>query len=558
MRDDRFFLRVLLVVAGWLLVLVPSGAHAAMPDTVAVAELEDSRGALAVDLRMRLSTHLRAQLAQGGLHVVAVAGVGPALRAVAPAALVTTLVVVGQRYVLIAELRDLETQAVLARGRGQLDVPPGVSPERRVREALTDIAAQLRGALPEGQLRDVGPDPDEAPIEPVPDPNVPEPEPVPVPEPEPDAKNRYAVQFGLDARAARFSGLMQMSLFTNQADAIHAPLQLAGWKNQAGSFFGGLQFALRDSTVDDTFYGILQTAVVTTHANDFVGGLQISAKNDAGSFTGLGQLGLANVVDEEHRGGEGRFVGVGQLGVLNVHHRDVYTALQLGLGNLGGKATLHAGASLGVADLAVDGDFTGGVQASAVSIVGRDFSGLVQAGVMSGTLRTFSGVLQVGVVSYVGNNLYREVFGVHIDNGENDREDFRGLVQAGVASITDDDFRGVVQVGALGNLVGRDSMAFAQVATVNFVDHDFYGFAQVGGLNVVRSFSGVAQLGAVSYAAQEVNGAQVGVVNIANEINGLQIGLVNATERLRGVQLGAVNLSSHGGLPVTGIFNLGF
>jgi hypothetical protein len=556
MRDTRFLFRVLLVVAGWLLVLAPSRAHAAMPDTVAVAEIDDSRGALAVDLRMRLSTHLRTQLAQGGLHVVAVAGVGPALRAVAPAALVTTLVVVGQRYVLIAELRDLETQAVLARGRGQLDVPSGVSPERRVREALTDIAAQLRGAFPEGQLRDVGPDPDEAPIEPIPDPNVPEPD--PEPDPGPDTKNRYAVQFGLDARAARFSGLVQMSLFTNHADAIQAPLQLAGWKNHAGTFFGGLQFALRDSAADDTFYGLFQTALVTTHANDFVGGLQISAKNDARSFTGLGQLGLANVVDEEHRGSDGRFVGVGQLGVLNVHHKDVYTALQLGLGNLGGKATLHAGASLGVADLAVDGDFTGGVQASAVSIVGRDFSGLVQAGVLAGTLRTFSGVLQVGVVSYVGNNLYREVLGVHVDNGENDREDFRGLVQVGVASITDDDFRGLFQLGALGNLVGRDSMAFAAVAPMNYVDHDFYGFAQVGGLNVVRSFSGLAQLGVVSYAAHEVNGAQAGVVNLAEEVNGLQLGLVNATSRLRGVQLGAVNLSSHGGLPVTGILNLGF
>lgn len=545
-------------------------AQAALPDTVAVVEVEDTGGALPPLARARLSTHLRSMLTQGGVTVVAVAGAGPALRAVAKAALVTTLVVVGQRYVLVAELRDLDTQAVLVRGRGQLDLPQGRADllEPRLRIVLSSISAQLQGRLGEGELLTTTNEADDPEPNPIPDPDPqppPQPEPVPEPEPEPEPAptptNHYVFQPGLDAESARFAGFAQVSLLTNRADDFYGPFQLGGWRNRAGRFVGALQFALRQNRIDDDFYGLAQVSLVSNEARDFTGLLQLGPRNSTQSLAGLGQVGLLNMVEsdsyEPTSEGTPGFVGAAQIGLVNVHHKDVYTGLQLGLGHLGGRANLHAGASLGLVGLFPDGDFTGGVQASAVSVVGRDFTGLLQMGVLAGTMRTFSGVAQLGVVSYAGNNLYREIFGVHIDNGENDREDFRGLVQAGLVSLTDHDFRGVLQLGMLGNL-GTNTFAFLQTGLGNYVDKDFFGFAEVGALNVVGSFSGFAQVGVVSYAAHEANGMQAGVVNLAEHVRGVQLGVVNVTDRLRGVQLGLVNFSSNGGLPVTGLVNLGF
>ena len=541
-------------------VLAPRTAEAAIPGTVAVVELEDARGGLAPDARARLSTHLRTLLGQTGVTVIAVAGAGPALKAVAPAALVTSLVVVGRRFVLVAEMRDLETQAVLAQARGEVDVPEGVSPERRLRAALTDITAQLRGEIPQGQLRPVPPGDDEpespeGPIEP--EPPQPPDDPTPV-EPEPTAKNRYAFQPGLFARAARFTGLMQLSLVTNEADEHYGPLQLAGWRNTAGTFVGALQLSLRQNKIDQEFYGLTQVSLFDNDARGFTGLIQLAPRNDVENLTGVGQIGLLNMVGEGDSGSDARYAGVVQAGLVNVHHRDVYTLAQVGLGNLGGRANMTAGVSIGAASLFPDGDFTGGLQAGAVSLTGRDFSGLVQVGALAGTMRTFSGVLQLGVVSYVGNNLYRELLGFNIDNSENEREDFRGLAQAGVVSLTDDDFRGVLQVGALGNLVGRDAFALAQVAPGNFIDKGFYGLTQIGAVNIVDGFAGLFQVGIVSYAGRDLYGTQLGAVNLARHANGVQIGVVNVTDRLRGLQLGLLNISSEGGLPVTGIANLGF
>ena len=75
---------------------------------------------------------------------------------------------------------------------------------------------------------------------------------------------------------------------------------------------------------------------------------------------------------------------------------------------------------------------------------------------------------------------------------------------------------------------------------------------------MVDDFAGVAQIGVVDYVDQEMVGAQIGAVNLAHRVTGAQVGLFNHTDELRGVQLGVVNVSGHGGLPVTGIFNLGF
>jgi len=543
------------------LLLGTRDAEAAVPGTVAVVELEDPRGGLSAESRARLSTHLRVELGRGGTSVVAVAGNGPALKAVAPAALVTTLVVVGRRFVLVAELRDLETQAVLAQARGEVDVPEGVSPERHLRSALTDLTAQLRGELPPGQLRPLPPGED-SPPEPSPDPVEPEPvEPVePAPVPVPRDENHYAIQPGVFARAARFTGLLQVSLATNHADEHYGPLQLAGWRNEAGTFVGALQLSLRQNKIDEEFYGIAQVSLLNNDAVGFTGVAQLGPRNDARSFTGVGQVGLLNMVGDGDRGGDDeRYFGLVQAGVVNVHHHPVYTLAQGGLAALGGRAPMNAGVSVSAASLLLDGSFFGGAQLGAVTLTGNDFTGLVQAGALAGTMRTFSGLAQIGLVAYVGNNLYREIFGVHVENRDNDHETFRGLVQAGALAMTDHELRALLHVGAIGTYVDTDAYALAQVGTVNYVGKSFYGFAQLGGANLVDEFSGFLQAGLVSYTGRDFYGGQIGVVNLARRAHGVQIGLLNVSEKLYGVQLGLVNVASDNGLlPITGLANVGF
>ncbi len=551
-------------LSGLALVLfcLTSPARAALPETVAVPQIEDRTGTFTPEALERLSVHLRARMAMSGVHVLAVAGSVDTIRYVSEVALITTLGREGGRLSIVSELRDLARATVLARGRGTFEAVPAPLMEARTREALSDVADQIKGAVPEGQLREVPPDalkpePPQAP--PVSDPVEPVPPEVPEPPEEPSpAPNRYAAQLGVENAADTFVGLGQFSILHNRSRDFVGLLALSGWRNTAGGFDGALQLGLRANEAG-SFHGLGQLSLVSNTAGEFMGLGQVGIHNSADSFYGLGQLGLLNETEEiEHQGsGRSRFVGLAQLGLANSVRRDFYAPLQLGFVNLGGRADAGIGLQLGAFNMMREGGFSAAVQAGVVSLVQRDFDGILQVGALVGTWRTFSGIAQVGVVSYVGNNLYREIFSVDIDNGDNRKEDFRGVLQAGVVTLTDDDFHGVLQ-GGLGNLVGGSFQGLAQVGAANFIEHEFRGFLQAGALNLVDDFTGFAQIGALSYASRAVHGGQLGLFNLAKRTFGLQLGLVNRTGRLRGVQLGLVNLSEDGGLPVTGILNLGF
>jgi hypothetical protein len=509
--------------------------------------------------------------------VIAVAGAGPALSAVATSALVTTVTFVGRRLVVVGEIRDLETRTIVAQARAELEMPAGRTPESVTRALLNDLVAQLRGELALGTVRPLPP-PDGTPetpqeVEPDPPPYVPPPP--PPDDPPPRTPDRHVLHAGLEAEAGTFAGVAELGLATATADAFYGGAQLASWRTEARTFVGGLAFAVRKNTVLDTFYGLGQLSLVGNEARDMIGLVQIAPRNDAGGFVGVGQIGLLNMAaaEDDSRDSSLTHVALGRVGLGNVTHDDTYLGLELGLGNLGGRAHAHSLAHVAVANIFPEGNVTTGAQLSAVSVVGEDFTGGVQVGLLASTIRTFSGLGQVGVVSYVGNNLYREVFGIHIDNGDNDHETFRGLVQAGAFSMVDHDFRGVLQTAGLATLVDHEAYAFAQVAPLNYVGKHFYGVAQVGALNVTDRFSGAFQAGVASYVDREIVGAQLGVAQLANRLvgaqvgvlnvaavaKGVQIGVVNLTGRLEGLQLGLVNYAKDGGLlPITPIANLGF
>ena len=535
-------------------------ARAELPSSVAVVSIDDRSGALGSPAVARLSSHFRERL--GGsqrIEVIAAAGSSSALKAVAKAVLVTTVSLSNGRYVVVVEVRDLETGNVVAHAAGSFAPPPAPLLEPRLREALDDVVAQLGGFMAEGQLRDV-PLESLAPVNEVEPPLEPQQPPPPPPPDEPDephaGPSRRVVQFGYDTEAASFVGLFQASAYRNHADDFVGLFQLATWKNDSVDFKGLFAFGMAGNESTGAFRGVAQLGLAKNAAEDFVGLVQFGGLNRAARFHGGLQLGLANMA--QSNGDAGRFVAIGQVGLFGSSAVESYSLVRAALFQSASRETTHSVLSVAPGDMAFGSSFVGGAQVGAVSYVGRDFDGGLQLGVLAGTARTFSGVAQVGLVAYTGNNLYREVLGQSIDNGDNDLETFRGVVQAGAVSLTDHDFEGVFQIGALGNLVGGSFSGVAQVGLGNYVERRASAAVQLAGVNVVDDFAGVAQIGVVDYVDQEMVGAQIGAVNLAHRVTGAQVGLFNHTDELRGVQLGVVNVSGHGGLPVTGIFNLGF
>jgi hypothetical protein len=534
-------------------------ARAELPSSVAVVSIDDRSGALGSRAVERLSSHFRERLAGAQrIEIVAAAGSSQALKAVAKAVLVTTVTLSNGRYTLVVEVRDLETGNVVAHAAGSFAPPPAPLLEPRLREALDDVVAQLGGSMAEGQLRDV-PLESLAPVNEVEPPlEVQPPPPAPPDEPdEPSAgPSKRVVQFGYDTEAASFVGLFQASAYRNRADDFVGLFQLASWKNDSGDFKGLFAFGLAGNESTGSFRGLAQLGLAKNVSQDFVGLVQFGGMNRASSFHGGLQLGIVNTAETSDH--EASFVGLGQIGLVGASSVESYSLVRAALFQGASRRTTHVLLGIAPGDMAFESSFVGGAQVGAVAYAGRDFDGGLQLGVLAGTARTFSGIAQVGLVAYTGNNLYREVFGQNIDNGDNELETFRGIVQAGAVSFTDHDFQGVFQLGALGNLVGGSFSGVAQVGLGNYVEHRASAVVQLAGVNVVDEFAGAAQIGVVDSVDREMYGAQIGAVNLAHRVTGVQVGLFNHTRELRGVQLGVVNVSGRGGLPVTGIFNLGF
>ena len=108
---------------------------------------------------------------------------------------------------------------------------------------------------------------------------------------------------------------------------------------------------------------------------------------------------------------------------------------------------------------------------------------------------------------------------------------------------------------------GSDAIAGAQLSGLSgWVHRDLNGLqfsgggsfsygafdgAQISGIfNYARDFKGL-QLSAISNTAQRVNGAQIGLVNIADHVNGVQIGVVNISEE-SDASIGLINYSHDG------------
>lgn len=176
---------------------------------------------------------------------------------------------------------------------------------------------------------------------------------------------------------------------------------------------------------------------------------------------------------------------------------------------------------------AVGGDAAGFQLSGLTNITGRRFDGLSLSGLMNISTEVVNGVQIAGLLNTCGvqvNGLQLSLLGnvgmvvsgsqvCMISNIASDR--IRGLQLAGVANIAMNADK-ALQLSTLTN-VCLDSMRGAQVAIIgNYAEH-------VEG----------AQIGLFNIATGKVHGWQVGVVNHSNDTTAHKIGLVNITPKTK-------------------------
>ena len=203
------------------------------------------------------------------------------------------------------------------------------------------------------------------------------------------------------------------------------------------------------------------------------------------------------------------FYGIGQIGILGAEARREYAALfQFSFG----QNYLHwspIGLQIGLGNRAYE--FYGGFQIGAHNQVTREMYSIGQIGLFNEVAGVYLGALQIGIANrWV---LHRRNWAM-----------------------------GPLQI-SLYNEANTNSAMLGQIGIVN-IAHEVETPFVVGVVNIVED--------------QIISLAQIGIVNRTRETIGLQIGVVNWTDRLRGVQIGLFNRSAKGGLPYSGILNVGW
>lgn len=80
----------------------------------------------------------------------------------------------------------------------------------------------------------------------------------------------------------------------------------------------------------------------------------------------------------------------------------------------------------------------------------------------------------------------------------------------------------------------------------NKVQGNIQGIQTAFGLNKAKGKVTGVQVAFAKNHAEEINGAQVGIYNVAKKVNGVQIGLVNYTEDINGISLGLISIVKNG------------
>ncbi|NME70031.1 LA_2272 family surface repeat-containing protein [Flammeovirga aprica] len=156
-----------------------------------------------------------------------------------------------------------------------------------------------------------------------------------------------------------------------------------------------------------------------------------------------------------------------------------------------------------------------GVNGAELSGIGALNKGDIKGGQFAGVFNATKGDVKGGQFAGVLNATHGNTEGVQI---------------AGVGNTTKNNVTGV-QFGAVGNITLGDQKGVAIAGASNYVK---------GNVNGVQG-------GTVNIGLEKVNGAQVGVINIADTLSGVQFGVINFSNNVeRGTPIGIINVVKNG------------
>ena len=101
----------------------------------------------------------------------------------------------------------------------------------------------------------------------------------------------------------------------------------------------------------------------------------------------------------------------------------------------------------------------------------------------------------------------------------------------------------------MGFVSGDDLVSGVQIAGVANVAGRMTGIQIAGIMNGAGDVNGIQAAFVYNFCEKEMNGVQLGLLNIATKVNGVQFGLWNQTEDLCGVQIGLININGSRGFP---------
>jgi len=191
-----------------------------------------------------------------------------------------------------------------------------------------------------------------------------------------------------------------------------------------------------------------------------------------------------------------------------------------------------------------------------LSFIGRPYAlyGL-SLGFMNMTVQDAVGI-QVGAIS---SQAGRDQYGALISGIYNIvNRDLLGAAISGVFNINSNNMKGFQASGVFN--ISRNLTYGVQTAGVfNITNGTMIGFQAAGVFNYSREqFHGV-QVAGVFNNAKNINGVQIGLLNIGGVVNGMQIGLININDDINGLPLGLITISKNGIMDFGGWYeNSGF
>ncbi len=187
------------------------------------------------------------------------------------------------------------------------------------------------------------------------------------------------------------------------------------------------------------------------------------------------------------------------------------------------------------------------------------FAGTQVAVVGNAALNAFRGVQLAGAFNLTGpsalgaqvaggvNIAQGESYGAHLAGGANlAGGDAGGMQLAGLANVTARSSTGVNIAGGA-NVAASDSTGANFAGVANVTGGELIGAGVAGVVNFAQTVAG-AQFAPINVSGGDVQGAQVGVINVGGHVTGLQLGVINLAQKVDGASIGLLPVSFEGGV----------